>query len=129
MALARSIFRKGADFTSAIAFEFASTNLVIGLGIIMLIMLGWQFAVAEYVGGTLMILLLWLLFRLFLSRRLVDVAKRQADRGLVGSMEDHAEMDRAVTEKGRWSSAQPRPRASQRSATTSSWTGPPYGRI
>src|SRR3990170_4178584 len=98
VALARSIFRKGANFTSAIAFEFASTNLVIELGIIMAIMLGWQFALAEYVGGTLMILLLWLLFRLFLTRRLVNAAKEQADRGLVGSMEGHAEMDMAVTE-------------------------------
>lgn len=98
VALARSIFRKGANFTSAIAFEFASTNLVIELGIIMAIMLGWQFAVAEYVGGTLMIMLLWLLFRLFLTRRLVNVAKEQADRGLQGSMEGHAEMDMAVTE-------------------------------
>jgi hypothetical protein len=51
VALARSIFRKGADFTSAMAFEFASTNLVIELGIIMAIMLGWQFTVGEFVGG------------------------------------------------------------------------------
>ncbi len=98
VALARSIFRKGADFTSAIAFEFASTNLVIELGIIMFIMLGWQFALAEFAGGTLMIVTLWLLFRLFLTPRLVNAAKRQAERGLVGSMEGHAEMDMAVTE-------------------------------
>jgi uncharacterized membrane protein YraQ (UPF0718 family) len=98
VALARSIFRKGANFTSAMAFEFASTNLVIELGIIMAILLGWQFALGEYVGGIIMIGLLWLLFRLFLSRRLVDAARQQAERGLRGSMEGHAEMDMSVTE-------------------------------
>ncbi len=58
VALARSIFRKGANFMSAMAFEFASTNLVIELGIIMAIMLGWQFTLGEFVGGTLMIIVL-----------------------------------------------------------------------
>jgi len=57
VALARSIFRKGANFTAAMAFEFASTNLVIELGIIMALLLGWQFTVAEFVGGPLMIIL------------------------------------------------------------------------
>jgi uncharacterized membrane protein YraQ (UPF0718 family) len=98
VALARSIFRKGADFTSTIAFEFASTNLVIELGIIMAILLGWQFTLGEFVGGPLMIALLWLLFRLFLSQGLLEAARRQAERGLRGSMEGHAEMDMAVTE-------------------------------
>jgi uncharacterized membrane protein YraQ (UPF0718 family) len=98
VALARSIFRKGADFTSAIAFEFASTNLVIELGIIMAILLGWQFTLGEFVGGPLMIALLWLLFRFFLSRRLLGAARRQADRGVPGVMEGHAEMDMALTE-------------------------------
>src|SRR5919199_742868 len=55
VALARSIFRKGADFTAAMAFEFASTNLVIELGIIMALLLGWEFVVGEFVGGPLMI--------------------------------------------------------------------------
>jgi uncharacterized membrane protein YraQ (UPF0718 family) len=98
VALARSIFRKGANFTSAMAFEFASTNLVIELGIIMAILLGWQFTLGEYLGGIIMIGVLWLLFRLFLSRRLVDAARQQAERGLRGSMEGHAEMDMSVTE-------------------------------
>jgi uncharacterized membrane protein YraQ (UPF0718 family) len=98
VALARSIFRKGADFTAAMVFEFASTNLVIELGIIMAILLGWQFTLGEFVGGPLMIVLLALLFRTFLSQRLLDAARRQADRGLRGSMEGHAEMDMAVTE-------------------------------
>jgi uncharacterized membrane protein YraQ (UPF0718 family)/YHS domain-containing protein len=98
VALARSIFRKGANFTAAMAFEFASTNLVIELGIIMILLLGWPFALAEFVGGPLMIVLLWGLFRLFLRRESVDEARRQADRGVVGRMEGHAEMDMSVTE-------------------------------
>src|SRR5438132_12181673 len=51
VALARSIFRKGANFTSAMAFQFASTNLVIELGILMIVLMGWQFAAAEFIGG------------------------------------------------------------------------------
>jgi hypothetical protein len=98
VALARSIFRKGADFTAAMVFEFASTNLVIELGIIMAILLGWEFTLGEFVGGPIMIVLLVLLFRAFLGPRLLDAARRRADRGLVGSMEGHAEMDMSVTE-------------------------------
>src|SRR5204862_5039409 len=71
-ALARSIFRKGADFTAAMAFEFASTNLVIELGIILWQWIGWQFTLAEFVSGPLMIVLLALLFRAFLSPRLLE---------------------------------------------------------
>jgi hypothetical protein len=97
VALTRSIFRKGADFTSAMAFQFASTNLVIELGIIMWLLLGWRFAVAEFAGGVIMIVLIALLFRTFLSDDLVAEARTQADRGLVGSMEGHAEMDMSVS--------------------------------
>jgi hypothetical protein len=100
VALARSIFRKGADFTSAMAFQFASTNLVVELGIIMALLLGWQFTLAEFVGGPLMIGLLALLFRRFLTKQLVDEAREQADKGLVGSMEGHAEMDMSVPRRG-----------------------------
>lgn len=98
VALARSLFRKGADFTAAMAFEFASTNLVIELGIILWLLLGWQFTLAEFIGGPLMIVFLALVFRVFLRRRLVEAARRQADRGLLGSMEGHAAMDMSVTE-------------------------------
>jgi uncharacterized membrane protein YraQ (UPF0718 family) len=100
VALARSLFRKGADFTAAMAFEFASTNLVIELGIIMTLLLGWQFTLAEFVGGPLMIVLLALVFRVFLKRRLVDEARAQADRGVLGRMEGHAEMDMSVPATG-----------------------------
>src|SRR5438094_1166864 len=87
VALARSLFRRGANFTAAIAFEFASTNLVVELSIIMILVLGWPFAAAEFFGGLSMVAILALLFRAFLRRELVEEARRQADRGLVGSME------------------------------------------
>src|SRR5438876_4688221 len=79
VALARSLFRKGADFTAAMAFEIASTNLVIELGIIMAVLLGWEFVLGEFVGGPLMIVLVALLFRVYLKRRLVDEARVEAD--------------------------------------------------
>src|SRR5213076_1260407 len=78
VALARSLFRKGADFTAAMAFEIASTNLVIELGIIMALLLGWQFVLGEFVGGPLMIVFLALLFRAFLSPRLLAEARAEA---------------------------------------------------
>jgi uncharacterized protein len=96
VAMARSVFRKGADFTAAMVLEFAATNLVVELGIVMAILLGWQFTLVEFVGGPLMIVILALLFRRFLTRRLVEEAQAQAERGLVGSMEGHAEMDMSV---------------------------------
>ena len=98
VALARSIFRKGADFTAAMAFEFASTNLVIELGIILALLIGWQFTLAEFVGGPLMVVFLALLFKAFLTPRLLEMARHQADKGLRGLMEGHAEMDMSVTE-------------------------------
>jgi uncharacterized membrane protein YraQ (UPF0718 family) len=100
VALARSLFRKGADFTAAMAFQFASTNLVVELGIIMALLLGWQFVLGEFLGGPLMIAFLALLFRVFLSRRLVDEARAEADKGRLGSMEGHAEMDMSVEGDG-----------------------------
>ena len=102
VALARSIFRKGADFTAAMAFELASTNLVAELTIIIIVLMGWQFAAAEFVGGPLMVVVMALLFRMFLSRKLVAEARGQADKGLKGKMEGHAEMDMSVTEGSLW---------------------------
>src|SRR5436309_11969257 len=69
VALARSLFRKGANFTAAMAFEFASTNLVIELGIILALLIGWEFTAAEFLGGLLMVVILALLFRAFLTPR------------------------------------------------------------
>ena len=100
VALARSLFRKGANFTAAMAFEMASTNLVVELSIIMLVFLGWQLTAAEFVGAPLMVAFLVLLFRRFLRRDLLDEMKRQADKGIAGRMEGHAEMDMSVRGDG-----------------------------
>ena len=102
VALARSLFRKGANFTASIAFEFASTNLVIELGIIIALILGWQFTLGEFVGGPLMIVLVAIVFRLFLRRGLVEEAREHAERGVLGRMEGHAEMDMSVRGQGSW---------------------------
>ncbi len=96
VALARSLFRKGANFTAAMAFEIASTNLVVELGVILALLMGWQFTAAEFVGGPIMIVVLAVLFRLFLRQRLLDRAQEQAERGLAGSMEGHAAMDMSI---------------------------------
>ena len=125
VALARSLFRKGASFTAAMAFEIASTNLVIELGIILALLMGWQFTLAEFVGGPIMIVLLAVVFRLFVRARLIDAAREQADKGLAGSMEGHAAMDMSVGADGQLLAAAAQPaRASPRSATSSSWSGP-----
>jgi uncharacterized membrane protein YraQ (UPF0718 family) len=100
VALARSLFRKGAHFTAAMAFEMASTNLVLELGLIMLVLLGWQFTLAEFVGAPLMVVFLILLFRIFLSRDLLEKAKERADKGIAGRMEGHAAMDMSITAGG-----------------------------
>jgi uncharacterized membrane protein YraQ (UPF0718 family) len=102
VALARSIFRKGADFTAAMAFELASTNLVAELSIILIVLMGWQFALAEFAGGLLMVAILAVLFRIFLSRKLVREARQQAEKGIKGSMEGHAEMDMSIEGGSLW---------------------------
>src|ERR687887_1159836 len=102
VAIARSIFRKGATFTAAMAFELASTNLVAELTIIIVVLLGWQFALAEFAGGPLMVALMAVLFRRFLSQQLIKQAKSQAEKKIAGKMEGHAEMDMAVTEGPIW---------------------------
>jgi uncharacterized protein len=100
VALARSIFRKGADFIAAMAFQFASTNLVLELAIILAVLIGWQFVAAEFVGGLIMVALLTVMLRAIMKPRLIEEARRQADRGLVGRMEGHAAMDMSVGGEG-----------------------------
>lgn len=102
VALARSIFQKGASFVSAMVFELASTNLVIELGIILVVLLGWQFMVAEYLGGILMIVFLAVIFRLTLTPRLLQRAKERAEEGRQGRMEGHATMDMSVQGGSFW---------------------------
>src|ERR1700743_2890908 len=96
VSLARSLFLKGASVTAAMAFEIGSTNLVVELGIILALLMGWQFTAAEFVGGPLMIVILALLFRLFIRSRLVVAAREQAELGIAGSMEGHAAMDMSI---------------------------------
>lgn len=100
VAVARTLFRKGASFTAAMVFEIASTNLVIELGVILAVLLGWQFTVAEFVGGPIMIVLLALAFRFFLREQLLRSAREQAAKGLTGSMEGHAAMDMTIQTEG-----------------------------
>ncbi len=100
VALARSLFRKGASFTSAMVFQIASTNLVIELGIILALLISWQFTLAEYAGGIVMIVAVAVAFRLYVRPQLVDAARRQAEHGLAGSMEGHAAMDMSITADG-----------------------------
>jgi uncharacterized membrane protein YraQ (UPF0718 family) len=100
VALARSIFLKGANFTAAMAFELASTNLVVELSIIIIVLMGWQFALAEFIGAPIMVAILVILFRAFLTPELLNEAREQAERRIAGRMEGHADMDMAVSEGG-----------------------------
>jgi uncharacterized membrane protein YraQ (UPF0718 family) len=98
VAVARALFRKGAHLANAIIFEFASTNLVFELGLVLLVLLGWQFLTAELAGGLLMIAILAVVFKYTLRASMVEAARRQAERGLAGRMEGHAGMDMSVTD-------------------------------
>ncbi|TWE10033.1 permease [Rudaeicoccus suwonensis] len=100
VALARSLFRRGASFTAAMVFEIASTNLVVELGIILALLLGWQFTLAEFVGGPIIIVLVALMFRIVLRDKLIRDAQAQTSKGLAGSMEGHAAMDMSVDGEG-----------------------------
>ncbi len=88
-AMAKSLFQKGADFTTAIVFMLSSTNLVIELGLVLWILIGWQFAVAEYVGGIIMITLLALVSRFFFRPRLIEIARRRLEKGSEATGYEH----------------------------------------
>jgi uncharacterized membrane protein YraQ (UPF0718 family)/YHS domain-containing protein len=84
IAIAKSLFQKGASAASALAFQFASTNLVWELGLVLWVLIGWQFTLAEYLGGLVMIVLMAVLLRVFVSPQLEAQARehaRQADTG------------------------------------------------
>jgi uncharacterized membrane protein YraQ (UPF0718 family)/YHS domain-containing protein len=78
IAIGKSLFQKGASAASALAFQFASTNLVWELGLVLWVLIGWQFTIAEYLGGLVMIVLMTVLLRLFVSRRLEEQAREHA---------------------------------------------------
>src|SRR3954449_10131891 len=84
IAIAKSLFQKGASAAAALAFQFASTNLVWELGLVLWVLIGWQFAVAEYIGGLVMIGLMWAMLRLFVSRRAEDQAREHANHADAG---------------------------------------------
>src|SRR6201996_1230795 len=87
-ALARSLFQRGADFTAAMVFMFASTNLVAEMGIVLWLLIGWQFALAEFAGGAIMIVLLGLLLPRLVPRRLVSAARARLDATDTASAHD-----------------------------------------
>src|SRR5581483_10711721 len=96
IAIAKSLFQKGASAASALAFQFASTNLVWELGLVLWVLIGWQFTLAEYVGGIVMILLMTVLLRGFVSPRLERDAREHAVNA------DTGHQHHAVGEQMRW---------------------------
>jgi hypothetical protein len=119
-AMAKSLFQKGADFVTAMVFMFASTNLVVELGVVLVVLMGWQFAAAEFIGGPIMIVLLALTGTVVVTRALAGQARRRLQAGIVGG-DDHlatvgvsearqAELEREpwrqkLTSKAAWSDA------------------------
>src|SRR5690349_20012416 len=107
IAIAKSLFAKGASFASAMAFQFASTNLVFELGIVIWVFIGWQFTLAELVGGVLLIALMWLAVRLFVSRRLEEQGREHAAAADAGhqhvSSESRAPWRKRLVSVGAWS--------------------------
>jgi uncharacterized protein len=91
IAIGKSLFQKGASAASALAFQFASTNLVWELGLVLWLLIGWQFTVAEYVGGVVMIGLMWLLLRRFVSPALEERAREHAQGAQAGHIHPASE--------------------------------------
>ena len=97
-AMAKSLFQKGADFVTAMIFMFASTNLVIELGVVLIVLLGWQFAAAEFIGGAIMIVLLAVTGSIVIgARRSEQTRRRVAQR--VGKGDDHQAMARVSDDR------------------------------
>src|SRR5947199_3457443 len=84
IAIGKSLFQKGASAAAALAFQFASTNLVWELGLVLWVLIGWQFTLAEYLGGLVMIGLMWAMLRVFVSPRLEEVAREHARHAAAG---------------------------------------------
>jgi uncharacterized protein len=105
IAIAKSLFQKGASAASALAFQFASTNLVWELGLVLWILIGWQFTLAEYLGGMVMIALMWGLLRLFVSRAQEEHAREHALHADAGH-QHHSAGGENLTWRERLTSAQ-----------------------
>jgi uncharacterized protein len=106
IAIAKSLFQKGASATSALAFQFASTNLVWELGLVLWVLLGWQFTLGEYVGGIVMIALMAAALRLFVSRRLEESARRHAQKADAGHQHHAARAEDSVSWRQRLTTAE-----------------------
>ena len=102
VAIAKSLFQKGASLASAMAFQFASTNLVFEIGIVIWIFLGWQFTLAEFLGGLLLIVMMWLGVRLLVSRREEEQAREHARAADTGHQHHSAGGSRLLSLQG-WS--------------------------
>jgi uncharacterized membrane protein YraQ (UPF0718 family)/YHS domain-containing protein len=102
IAIAKSLFTKGASAASALTFQFASTNLVFELGIVLWVLIGWQFTLAEFVGGLVLILVMSVLLRLFVSKRLEEQARAHALQADTGHQ--HRAAGEQMTWKGRLTS-------------------------
>ena len=102
LASTKSIFKKGASFVSSIAFLLASTNLVIELGIIISIFLGWQFVVGEYVGGILLILICWVLIRIINPKKLIEKARKNLEGQDDDEMEDSKDWKKHIQQEDSW---------------------------
>src|SRR6476620_7506528 len=103
IAIAKSLFQQGASLVSAMAFQFASTNLVFELGLVLWIFLGWQFTLAEFVGGIVLILLMWLAVRLFIDRRLEEQAREHAESAQAGHQHASTESAPRLRSLDSWS--------------------------
>lgn len=103
LASAKSLFKKGASFVSSIAFLLASTNLVIELGIIISIFLGWQFVVGEYVGGILLILICWILIRIINPKKLIEKAKKNLEGQDDDEIDDSKDWKKQIQQEDSWS--------------------------
>src|SRR5438874_7995792 len=99
IAIAKSLFQKGASSASALAFQFASTNLVIELGIVLWLLIGWQFTLAEFVGGLVLVNLMTVSLRLFVSRRLEEQAREHAQAAESGHQHQTASGQMSVRER------------------------------
>ncbi|SCX88295.1 hypothetical protein SAMN05192588_0083 [Nonlabens sp. Hel1_33_55] len=102
LASTKSIFKKGASFISSIAFLLASTNLVIELGIIISIFLGWQFVVGEYVGGVLLILISWMLIRIINPKKLIEKARENLNDSDSESDDDSRDWKKQIVDEKSW---------------------------
>lgn len=100
-AMSKTLFVRGADFVSSLVFMFASTNLVIELGIVLIVLIGWQFALSEFVGGAIMIVLLATAGGIFLrGSQVVTARERLSNTG--SSLHEHKTAEDSLLQRQPW---------------------------